>query len=102
MIDRDVEKNSQLREKNLNVIKSIKRHLETPKSKNKTYFIPDYEKGVILCALKMLKSQYFDANADIALLNYKIRNHVGNTKGRNANGQYANKDTSNIQSSGEY
>ena len=57
----------------LDIIKSVKRHLHRPKVwEENLYYIPPYEKGLILCAVKMLKKMYFNPETDVAALNSKV------------------------------
>lgn len=66
----------ELRKVNLEAIKSIKNHLHKPKKWENLYYIPVYEKGLILTAVKMLKELYFEPDTDIAALNNRIGIHV--------------------------
>lgn len=72
--------NDEVRRVNLEAIKSIKRHLQKPKKAQNLYYIPDYERGLILCALKNLKNLYFDPDIDVERLNYSVARHVKNVK----------------------
>lgn len=57
----------------LDIVKSVKRHLHRPKVREENlYYIPPYEKGLILCAVKILKKMYFNPETDVAALNSKI------------------------------
>jgi hypothetical protein len=78
-MDLDEERNQKRRTIYFETIKSIKRHLDKPKAGTENlYYIPPYEKGLILCAVKMLRENYFDPDVDIAPLNFKIFNSIRN------------------------
>lgn len=73
MKNTDAEYNEKIRERNLNIITNIKKHLEVPKTKDKWYYIPDWEKAFILYAIKKVRKEFFNPKNDIAELNYKIQ-----------------------------
>lgn len=75
----------ELRKVNLDAIKSIKKHIHKPKKAENLYYLPVYERGLILCALKRLKELYFDPEVNIEELNYSIHNHVANIRKGDSN-----------------
>ena len=60
------------RKRNLEIIDSIKRHLEHPKKFSNLYYIPDFERAVIYSALKKFRKLYFDPSVDVDALNNSI------------------------------
>ena len=73
--------NDELRRVNLDAIKSIKKHLHIPKMKESLYYVPVYEKGIILLAVRMLRDMYFDPEIDIVELNKRIHMSVKTARG---------------------
>ena len=69
----------------LRVMKSAKRHLDKPKRKRYEgaahhYFIPPYEKAVLLCALKDLREKYFNPETDIRKRNQRLKHYADGLK----------------------
>ncbi len=91
----------ELRKVNLEVIKSIKKHLHKPKQTKNLFYLPPYERGLILCAIKHLRDLYFDPEVDIANLNMSVHNHVSNIRKGVFNESEVNGETAGITVSGE-
>ena len=77
-MNKDKGLNDALRKKNLSIIKSVKKHLDVPKQYKDLYYIPPYEKGMLLYALNRVKELYFDSSVDMADVNWGIKNCVDN------------------------
>ena len=65
--------NKQLRIRNLDIIRSIRRHLQKDKGNSSLYYVPKFEKAIILCAINQLEKIYYSKDyEETALLNKKI------------------------------
>ena len=72
-----------LRSRNLDIIKNARKHLDKPKRYRDLYFIPDYEKAVILRGLDLVEKNYYDVEPIIVRENKEIYKYVKEiTKGR--------------------
>lgn len=61
------EKNENLKVRNLDIINCIKKHLQKPVKYRDLYFIPKYEKAMILFAVESIRKLYEDENIVIDL-----------------------------------
>jgi hypothetical protein len=52
------DKTEKLKERNLGIISSVRKHLQRPMRYRDLYFIPPYEKAMLLMAIEGIEGQY--------------------------------------------
>ena len=64
--------NEELKKRNLSIIESCKNHMDHPKRFRDLYFVPDYEKAMILLALEITEEAYNGDSGSIMAINKRM------------------------------